>query len=322
MAIRGISPSLIEEYNRCPMQLYFSRILEPKPDVPEWIGKVFGDAIHYFISTYIYKETQYPLGFKSKKNMIKFWCYFWSQIMNGDDKIFKRKIGEVWYRQNELPEDLKKKGIYILSRYWDDNINLPRPLFVELKIEIPYNGVHLIGVIDQIRINPETGKHVIVDLKTGKTYGDSDREQFSLRTNIQLTFYAMLYRMYFDVEEDCLAIYDLNQGKMMMTKRDDKDILFLQDILRKIIDNISNANYKRVFGKHCSMCDYQEPCYKPEQYFTGERELTDDQAESIIFSHIKELSQQNLQISNRERMVISKLKPKQKKPKQLKLKLR
>jgi RecB family exonuclease len=320
MSIKGISPTLIETYNICPMQLYFDRILEPKPQVPEWIGKVFSEAIHHFIARQLYKPSQYPLGFEDKQSMTNFWCLYWEKIMKGDSKLFKRSIGQVWYRDGESPEDLKRRGISILGLYWDANINQPRPCFIEYEIRAKFNGIPLVGVIDQIRINPENGRHIIIDLKTGKSYGENERDEFLLHTNIQLTFYSMLYRMAFNTEEDCLAIYDLNKGKLRVTKRTEKDILFLQQTLMRISDDLTNSRFPRKFGRHCAMCDYQLPCYRPHEYFSGENELRDEISEQIIFGH---LGMPGIEIQEKHvATLITNIKPTRKKPKQLKLKLK
>jgi RecB family exonuclease len=320
MPIRGISPSLIEAYNVCPLQVYFDRILKPKPQVPEWIGKVFGDAIHHFIARHLYKQSQYPLGFKDKKSMIGFWCIYWDSIMKGDNKLFKRNVGQVWYRDGESPEDLKKRGIAILSLYWDSNINQPRPPFIEYEITTNFNGIQLVGVIDQIRTNPENERHIIIDLKTGRGYGVGERNEFPLDKNIQLTFYSMLYRMTFQKEEDSLAIYDLNEGKLRKTVRTEEDILHLQKVLTTISEDLTNLRFPRNFGKHCAMCDYQLPCYKPREYFSGENELTDEESEKIIFGY---LGMPGVDISERKLTTIeTNIKPRTQKPKQLRLKFK
>ncbi len=320
MSIKGISPSLIEAYNICSMQVYFDRFLEPRPQVPEWIGKIFGDAIHHFIARYIYRQSQYPLGFKDKKSMIGFWCIYWNKIMSGDSSLFKRQIGEIWYRDNENPEEMKKRGIGILDKYWDSNISLPRPPFIEYEISARVNGLNLIGVIDQIRIDPKTDKHVIVDLKTGSTYGDTERDQFTLATNIQLTFYALLYRITFRQEEGGLAIYDLTRGTMLFTQRTNKDIQILLELINKFSDDLSNVRFRRSFGKHCRVCDYQQACYNPEMFFVGERELTDEENHNIIFGFAEYPA---IDIQPRQVKIIQTNQGlKQQKPKQLRLKFK
>ncbi|MCX8178859.1 MAG: PD-(D/E)XK nuclease family protein [Candidatus Aenigmarchaeota archaeon] len=309
MPIRGISPSLIDSYNTCPMSLYFDRIVDPKPDVPKWIGAVFGTAIHYFISTHIYKNSQYPLGFKDKKSMIGFWCHFWDDVVNGN---WGRINNNFWYRNFEKPEDLKKKGIGILSLYWDNNLSKPKPDFVELEIEKSVDGFHLIGVIDQIR--PGRYGHQIIDLKTGRTYGEGERNEFALYRNIQLTFYSMLYRLHFGKNEEAVGIYDLNTGKIMLSYRNQRDINSLLDRIKQIAEDMSDGKYPRIFGKHCSMCDFQEPCIQPEKYF--DREQLDEEQERIIFSPFEKgikIEERNVTVSN---------KVNQKKAKQLRFKFK
>lgn len=308
MAIKGLSPSLIETYNTCPMKLYFERIMDPRPDVPRWIGAIFGSSIHYFISTHIYKESKYNLGFKDKKSMIGYWCKFWDDVIEGR---WNRFNGSFWYRDFENPSELKKKGIGILSLYWDQNIDKTRPEFIEFEIEQYLDGLKLVGVIDQMRKG--RNGHIILDLKTGKTYGEGERNEFPLNTNIQLTFYSLLYRLTFGKPEESVGIYDLNKGKIMLSYRNQRDINILMERIKQISQEISDGKYPRIFGKHCSMCDFQGPCYQPEKYF--HRDKLNEEQELLIFSSFES----KLEIEERK-VTLPKKPTKTKKPKQLKLK--
>jgi CRISPR/Cas system-associated exonuclease Cas4 (RecB family) len=332
MSIKGISPSLITTYETCSMQCYFDRIMKQKPDVPEWTRKLFGDAMHWFIAHYVYKKSNYPLGFKNKKNLLGFWHAFWQDVVDEKGELFPRPR-PYWYREDtedrryyEDPEYLFKKGLGILSSYWDKNENEERPPYIEYQIKelLPETGIRLVGKIDQIRMSPDDPeRHVVLDLKTGAGFGEDEGSTFHLNRDPQLTFYALLYRLHFSREEDSVGIYHLPTGKIHRTYRNDRDIAQVIESIKTISNDIQNERFKRTFGPYCRVCDYREPCYNPEEFFDGIEYSLDERDHDVIF---REFASPPPELSTAMRRGVPrpnvKPHPIPKKPRQLRLKLR
>lgn len=305
MAIRGINPSLMATYNICPMQAYFGRISHSKPDVPVWIRKLFGEAMHNFIAYHLYKKSNYSLGFKTKKGMIGFWHIYWSDVIEERGKIF-RHPKPYWYREDkkfrESPDTLRGKSSAILSLYWDQNQGQERPSYNEYSIPpltIPNTGIKINGKMDQIRVDEKTGRHQILDLKTGRGYDEDEGSRFDLERNPQLTFYSLLYRLHFSREENSVGIYHLPTGRIYRTYRNNKDIGQLIESIKRFTRDMEGDRFPRSFGSHCRVCDYRYPCYHPEQYFSGDRELVDERDYDIIFREFQSPPPRLLRVETR-----------------------
>jgi len=318
MRIQGISPSLMTTYGICPMQAFLGRIIQSPPlNLPVWVGTLFGDAMHYFIAHYIYKKSNYPLGFQNKESMLRYWHAFWEDVICQREKLF-RNPRPFWHFDKETPETFHAKGHEILSLYWDRNFDKERPSYVELKLGplyLPPTQIEIVGVIDLI-----TREGLILDFKTGAGYGESEREQFSLIHNPQLIFYSLLYRLAFHQQEAGVGIYHLPTGEIYSTQVEEKEISRIIAAIKQLYDDIANDRFPRYIGHHCRFCDYQEPCYRPGEFFTDERSITDERTQNIVFA---EFEQPPLQLIRDKSHIIPKPNAKPypipPKPKQLRL---
>jgi len=266
---RGLSPSALSEYRKCPYRYYLGYVLglrEPdsiteEPGAKEW-GEVVHDAISHF-----YRD-HFPGGFTP------------------DDTTRARSVME-----QELKKALaKNKSLAVEPKaitYLDLNLYLRRlsrflenetvrfqtgfkPVLEEEKrsYTVPADGLEVVirGRID--RIDSLNEKYYIIDYKTGKLPAEKNRELGPGFTEFQLPLYALMFSgeqpekiggmMYYEIGTKCRTV---DVGK-------DTDVhtylaAFRQDILLPTIIEILNPEIpfnQTSDEESCRFCAYGQLC--------------------------------------------------------------
>lgn len=298
-----LSPTSLVRYQECPRMFY----LYSQPSIPKITDypRECGSAIH----EHIYKLHQVPTSkageetrsffYKNIESAEKAWSFHWFKNIDQAKK------------QGKLIDDKEKDmsfwaiGKNCVNGYWQDNINLPRPLAFEkrMSVRLPQH-IKLLGIMDQLRQPPfsyiqrhrpeliENGKLregydpvVIVDFKSGVAGYDLDylkrettteekiRRQFELHENLQATTYLWLYEQVTGKKPIGFGLYHLRSRKIFFTKRDDRDFKILGDVIDHVIDNLNSESFPKNIGKHCERCDFMAPCREDRPFLITVGEL-------------------------------------------------
>ena len=267
-------------YIRCPMEWFFySRTsYSKKTDYP----RLCGVEVHGHIAG-LYRKTKKPRTFyyQTAISAIFAWFHRWKRAC-------EKEKNRIIMADEETAKKYGKIGAVCVAQYFRDNIKLPRPMEIESHYRTKYNGVEVVGVMDQIRPvsmdfvrnkRPELiekGKLasgydsvVIVDLKTeyaGKGFSpDSSidqkiRSQFKLHEGLEPSIYSYLYEAKHGRKPLGMLWYNLRIGKTFFTYRDDDNHESLFNDLDVFLKNINAENFPKNIGKHCAYCDYIEYC--------------------------------------------------------------
>jgi hypothetical protein len=248
MAI-DVSASKLKIFSNCPRLYYYNYIL--KEEVPQWIMKVFGQAVHRTIQLFyqsnakvriarikLERDGQTQLFPKNEKGARGIWSLVWNEASRGKEansSIFPhpcqiRFDGETSQEAEKQKQKFWNIGASMVCKYWRDNYDAPfpkTPIYDEKAVELSFrvpaphrSDIFIVGVIDQIReIN---GKYWIVDLKTGWwDFGEEDaRIQYSLHHDYQFTVYSYAFRqLYPGLKEAGIIRYPLGYKKTIVNSK-------------------------------------------------------------------------------------------------------
>ncbi|MEM5797951.1 MAG: PD-(D/E)XK nuclease family protein [Candidatus Aenigmatarchaeota archaeon] len=258
----------------CPRAFKY-RYIDHEP-APKDIRAAFGTAIHYFL------EQFYKKNYKSPETFCNAWNFYWNLVC--DD----RDVNEIDQKLSKMYEKLRKRyghistwneekrryivsyyrrlGENILKEFYNRHKGRKRPIAVEKRFKIDFDGFKLIGNIDRIDEITDNGKYenglYITDYKTDKRCPEKD--DLLLRKHHQLTFYNLAFKDIFGTEPKGIFIYHLRSMKIIPTKRTEEDVEYLLSSLRKAKRIIDEKEFEPYFGFHCNLCEYLSICQKRE----------------------------------------------------------
>jgi CRISPR/Cas system-associated exonuclease Cas4 (RecB family) len=288
-----------------------------------------GKEIHQHVRQ-LYKQPKIgsperPFYFKSKESALGAWTGRWFRALHTNrNKIILPNEQRVW--------QYKAIGDKCLGKYWDDNVNLARPLQLETIFKCKFtNGVELIGVVDQLRtVSIEWIKNhrpallqgnslrsgfdpvVIVDLKTGRydySVDESEapasldmqfRRQLKLHGDLQATAYTYLYKMRAGREPIGFLWYHMRTGNCFFTYRTDQDFKNLFVNIDRLLDSIHNQSFPKNRSEHCFDCSHVEPCFSGKDFMISQAEEIGSlagAAPQIIEDTIKTVTGQQLRLN-------------------------
>jgi len=233
--------SQLEIYKTCPLQYKYQYILKI-PTTPT-AAESFGISIHQTLQRF------YQTYKKDKKADINFLIdiYHQSWIPVGYGSLFHERR-------------MKKEGEKILKEFIN-HFHPPRGKIIAIekmfKIKIG-KKLCLKGKID--RIDQLEGKKVeIIDYKTGKMPKEKE-----LKNSLQLSIYALAAAdkgiLNKKAEEIILTFYFLNEGKKISFQRNKKEIMFVKDQIKGIVDQIKQENFEAKVGPWCDFCPFKIIC--------------------------------------------------------------
>ena len=128
-------------------------------------------------------------------------------------------------------------------------------------------GHPIIAILD--RIDKYNGEHYLCDYKTDKN--PPKINSFVLHRHPQFTLYSKVFREVFDEIEKNILYYHLRSGKVLKTKRNEKDYDYLKQLMDIAQKRIEEEDFYPFYGFHCKFCDYQVSCEKYSLSFDGPR---------------------------------------------------
>jgi hypothetical protein len=280
--IPKLSKSSIGLYLKCPKAFFFAYIqkIKSKMDYP----RLMGIYVHRFIKE-MYEGITYPLYYRSLDTAKDAWKFRWNKAL-----IKYRPI--IRFPDSQQEKEHKKAGWSCIQKYWEQNIEKPRPLEIEKRYEVLLpNGFRFIGVFDQIRkTSIETIKKIrpdlivdnqlipgydpvlIIDYKTGiETWNlakynpnatplEIAAHQFELHDDLQVTAYWWLYQRTHNLMPVGFYWYHLRTGEYFFTYRTEKDYKTFFEVIGQVVSGINAERYPMQVGPDCKSCDFFEVC--------------------------------------------------------------
>jgi CRISPR/Cas system-associated exonuclease Cas4 (RecB family) len=282
LAKKGLSPTGLISYTKCPLQFYFKYIARVKePDLPEDIidGRVIGNVIHKvlenFYKPFVKKDFPYENLKILKKNLHKI-------IIETYKKEFKGKI-------DEGPNYLSVKDTeHYLSKFIDFEIQAaitdPSKLIIlgveqnlrrSLAIEIAGKSKEILFKGNADRIDEKNNTIRILDYKTGsvdkkkvkipKTIANEINPIFinsEYDKALQLYLYHWMYKgeSAADAQAGIVSFKLIKAPYIMLNNDIDDD---LDDDFKEFISNIFNPDIPFTQTdeiKNCSYCIYKDIC--------------------------------------------------------------
>lgn len=304
-----VSSRSLDAYLDCPRQWYYNR----HPRIPKRtnIPRLFGIEMHKHTAL-LYRPTREPrpFYFRDRKSAINAWFNRWKRAL---EEVSSK--GKLILPDKERAEEYGQIGAFCISKYWDANLNLLRPLEIEKRYEaILAPGISFVGVVDQIRSvsidwvkshRPELvqGRQliegfenvVIVDLKTDYSHYDLHqfkedpsleeiiRRQYELHENLQATSFTFLLEKTTGKKPIGFLWYHLRSGKVFFTYREDADYKVLSDVVNHFLENINAQSFPKHVGRHCQFCDYMEPCREDRYFLIARPEEVGEKAPGLEF---------------------------------------
>lgn len=294
--ILTLSASKIALWYSCPMA-FFLRYIEPQLDSKEAMVLTFGKASHVLLNRF------YKVNYKSPESFAGYWKYYWfatctGQFLKGKKKDntplveYPMKHGDPLKLRGDLNAfgdpageffGFMKLGERILKDFYVRHKPLPPPVEREKRRTIEIFGHKIIVVFDRVDKMPveKDGKKeerwYITDYKTDKNCPDED--SFTLHRSPQFTIYSKAFRQIFNEEEKNILYYHLRSGKVLKTKRDQKDFDYLEQLLdrahEEIERSVDSGKFVPFYGYRCKHCDYKLGCERYSHSYDGPKLVED-----------------------------------------------
>jgi ATP-dependent helicase/nuclease subunit B len=290
---KGLSPSTLSHYIRCPLFFYFRHIagIKESEKLEETIeANTLGTVVHEVLQK-LYQEQQLEGEVLKTKHIDKMYGrvealtqksfeenYTGGDITSGKNlllyKVAIRFVRNFLYREKELLTELQNKGKYITFIKAEDEMHGTLP--VEIGGEI--RQIKFRGFAD--RIDSIDGITRVIDYKTGKVedkelkFGNWPQviEESSQGKSFQLLMYAMLYRLNYgdsEVVPGIISLRNLSKGLLGLNYPEGKEIVTSEAIdafeneLKNLMQEIFNPDIpftRTPDEKNCINCDFRVVC--------------------------------------------------------------
>lgn len=240
-----LSPSAIENYQRCPMKFLFSTVWELRggPAAQMTFGNVMHNTIKECV-TEIKKRKKIDLG----------------EVSGIYDRLWSR----AGFLDDYQEEEYKKDGLIQLSTFHKTYSAAPADVLMqEKRFELPMEKeVTVLGRIDQV--NRIRGDEVeVVDYKTGRPKSQKDAD-----SSLQLSLYALATREVLELKPERLTFYNLTTNEAVTSERDEKTLAKARETVATTADLIRAGEFPARPGFVCGFCDFQPLCPAHEQFVT------------------------------------------------------
>jgi len=196
-----LSYSQMSMFWNCPYSWQLANINKIKTFSPS-IHMVFGNAIHKTIQDWLqdrYNNKQIDILINFKSNLIN--QYKDDSTKSGHFST-QEELHEFYSQGVEILTEIKNNAKKYFPTKNHKLIGVEVPIFTETDDN---GNVLIVGFIDLVILNTETGVYTLIDIKTsGKGWGDFQKKNF--KTNAQLLIYKQYFSKQYNVSLDKINI--------------------------------------------------------------------------------------------------------------------
>lgn len=249
------SHSKISTFEQCPYKFKLRYIEKIIPDVEKTIEAHLGSAVHNTLE-WLYKQVEKADEKKdipSMDNLIIFYSGQWEKDYSPNILVVK---------ENLTAKDYFNKGVEFLVNYYkkhhpfdDGTIELEKKIIFALDSEGKYE---IIGFIDRLAKNPQTGDFEIHDYKTANSLPTKDK----IDSDRQLALYALAIKNIHGYDNEVtLNWHYLAHNKKITSTRTNDELRELRKETIQLIKKIESANkYPPKESILCKWCEYKNMC--------------------------------------------------------------
>ncbi len=245
------SHSKLSTFEQCPGKFKLRYLDKIKPPIESSIESHLGSSVHSALE-WLYIEVK-KNKLPSLDELIVYYVSIW-------EKEFKENF--VIVKKNLTAKDYFNKGVKFLIDYYsryspfeENTLELEKKISLELDAEGKYK---LIGYIDRLVYNLETGEYEVHDYKTANSM--PNKEKFE--NDRQLALYSIAIKNEFGQDKRvCLIWYYLAHDQKICSYRSDEQLKELKETTIDLIKKIESTK-EFPFEKSilCDWCEYKSIC--------------------------------------------------------------
>jgi len=245
------SHSKLSTFEQCKYKYKLRYIDKIEPEIEKSIESLLGSCVHETLE-WIYtkaKEGKTP----TLDDVILYYSNIWQE--NYSEKILIVK-------KEKTPKDYFEKGIKFIIDYYtkhtpfnDGTIELEKQVFLDLDTEGKYR---IIGYIDRLVKNKQTGKYEIHDYKTASNLPQKEK----VETDRRLALYSIAIKKIYKVEGniDLVWHYLAHNQKIISTRTFEQLEQLKQETINLIKEIESTIEFPTVKSILCDWCEYKSLC--------------------------------------------------------------
>jgi putative RecB family exonuclease len=235
-----LSFSRIDTYRRCPAEFRYSYIDripgQPAPALS------FGTSIHTALERFYDRKLPSP---PSEDELLEFLYDAWD-TSGFRDVARDEQLGYYRFAQDVLRRFHRREApTYRL------------PADVERWFELPFEGIAVIvGSIDRVDVEPESGALEVIDYKTSKRVRDREK----VRASLQLAIYALACEYLYGQLPVAVTLDFVVAGVRVSVATDDIDLDGARRVVRETVEAIREERYEPQPNRLCGWCDFRALC--------------------------------------------------------------
>ncbi len=238
-----VSASSLNKYLNCPMQYYYSDILEVPVMYDDVDNLSYGSVVHYVL------EKMARIGKERGKY----------PSLDEVKEYLKEKFANVEFKDLEARETYFTRGTKAFEENYEKFIETPVENIIasELRLEFKESEYTLKGYTD--RVIKAGDKVYIYDFKTGTPKKVKPDDNYYN----QLQFYKYLYeKIYPDTKVfDCALLYVENGLNYSYANLSDNDNVLIEDKIKTFVSDVKNLHFKPTpSADACKYCNYRLIC--------------------------------------------------------------
>tara|TARA_Y100000004_G_C8952288_1_gene429146 strand:+ start:1616 stop:2494 length:879 start_codon:yes stop_codon:yes gene_type:complete len=258
-----ISWSQVQIYNQCPFKWKLNYIDKIRP-VSDSIYTIYGKALHEVLQTYLTEMYNDSITKADKLDLpnllvdrVKFYYGDAVEARNGSHFSTQGELTEFCMQGAKALDWFKKRrGQYFSKKNWE-------LMGIEVPLNTEYNGVKVLGFIDVLLRNKQTGKFRLIDIKTS-TRGWKYEKKDPMKRG-QLLFYKKFIAEKYDVDVSDIDVEFFIVKRLLWEKSD-----FPQKYIQKFEPPSANVSINKTFKTvdvFIDDCFNEDGSYKVDQDF-------------------------------------------------------
>ena len=263
------SHSRLSTFEQCKLKFKFRYIDKIKPEIEKSIEAHLGTCVHNTLE-WLYKQVKEG-KVPNLDEVIVHYSEVWQKEFKEEFVIVKKQL---------TAKDYYNKGIEFIIGYYTDHqpfedgtIELEKKVIINLKDESG-NTYNMIGFVDRLAKNPETGVLEVHDYKTGNYLPDQEK----MDKDRQLALYSIAIKDNHGHDKDVHLIWHyLAHKTKILSKRTNDQLAQLKKETINLIKQIeSTQEFPPNESALCHWCEYKSMCpvfnKKPEKQAQKDRQ--------------------------------------------------